>query len=190
MHDANWLNYGTWHRVPHILAAMDAGYEWVLYADIDYIFQDMMLPLEGFVKQWEHYGKQNVHVFVPNDYNNYFTFSAFAVMIRNSNFGRRLVQNWLQFSYGLCPRGNFPSIPGEYAWTDSDQPGLWYALAQTHYQFYPELGGNYEAKCTKEGYLNTTRFMGPELNVYMEKVGAVKSANLSNVPNGKYHRYN
>lgn len=179
----HWLDYGMWHRVPHIRAVMDAGYEWVLYADIDYVFQDMMLPLEAFLKQWDHYGKSNVHVFLPDDDNSLFTFSSFAIMVRNSDFGRKLLDNWWDFGKGLCPNGNFPTKPGKYSWTDSDQPGLWYALAKTHHDFYPEQSGGYDISCTKNGYLNTTRFMGPELNTYMRKVRAIKSEDLSKVPN-------
>lgn len=185
----HWLDYGTWHRVPHIQSAMDAGYEWVLYADVDYVFQDMTLPLESFVKEWSHLGKHNVQVFVPCDGNNLFTFSAFAILIRNSDFGRRLVKNWIKISHGLCPNGNFPSKPGEYSWSDSDQPGLWYALAQTHHEFYPEKGGNFTPKCNQDGYLGTARLMGQELNEYMQRVGAVKSADLSIVPDGTYRYF-
>ena len=185
----HWLDYGTWHRVPHIKSALDAGYEWVLYADVDYVFQDMALPLESFVKEWSHHGKDNVHVFVPCDGNNLFTFSAFAVLIRNSDFGRRLVDNWIKISRGLCPNGNFPSKLGEYSWGDSDQPGLWYALAQTHQEFYPEKKGNFTLSCNQDGYLGTARFMGQELNEYMQRVGAVKSAELSIVPDGTFHSF-
>jgi hypothetical protein len=85
----------------------------------------------------------------------------------------------------MCPKGNFPTTPGKYVWTDSDQPGLWYALAKTHHDFCPEQGGGFEVKCTEKGYLNTSRFMGPELNNYMKKVRAIKSKDLSKVPNGK-----
>ena len=34
-----WLEYGMWHRVPHIKAALEEGYDWVLYADNDWIVQ-------------------------------------------------------------------------------------------------------------------------------------------------------
>ena len=37
--DRYWLEYGTWHRVPHIQAALDHGYDWVIYADTDWIVQ-------------------------------------------------------------------------------------------------------------------------------------------------------
>lgn len=128
-HKRHWLEYGTWHRVPHMIAAMEQGYDWVLYADTDYVFQDMTVSLESLVKELELYGKQNVSVIVPTDYNDeeYYTFSAFTVMIRNDAFGRAVLQNWLDFAHGLCPRGNFRnSVAGKYEWTESDQPGLWY----------------------------------------------------------------
>jgi hypothetical protein len=184
----HWLDFGTWHRVPHMMAALDAGYEWILYADVDYVFQDLSLPLESFMKDWELHGKSNVHVFVPADNADLFTFSAYAVMIKNSSFGRRLLENWLKMSHGLCPNGNFASSPGEYSWELSDQPGLWYALAQTHTDFYgsnSDEGNRYKVICNETtGLAATGRVFGPELNQYMGKVGAVKSADLSKVPDG------
>jgi len=128
-HQRHWLEYGTWHRVPHMMAAMDQGYDWVLYADTDYVFQDMTVPLEAFVKELELHGNKNVSVIVPKDLNRekIYTFSAFTVFIKNDAFGRRVLENWMEFANGICPNGNFAkSIPGKYHWTDSDQPGLWY----------------------------------------------------------------
>lgn len=121
-----WLDYGTWHRVPHMLAAMDQGYEWILYADTDFVFQDLTVPIESFLKDWQLHNKSDVHVLVPSDWIPYYTFSAFAVMIRNSLFGRRLLENWMDLAQGLCPNGNFHNGPRNYEWGDSDQPGLWY----------------------------------------------------------------
>ena len=58
--DRHWLDYGTWHRVPHMQAAL-SKYEWILYADNDYVFQDLTRPLDSFIKEWELYGKHDVH---------------------------------------------------------------------------------------------------------------------------------
>ena len=54
-----WLEYGTWHRVPHIQAALP-NYDWIVYADTDWIVQDMAISLETFIKEWELRGKHNV----------------------------------------------------------------------------------------------------------------------------------
>ena len=122
-----WVEYGTWHRVPHMLAAMDQGYDWVMYADTDYVFQDMTTPLESFLRELELHGKKSVSVITPIDGPGHHTFSAFAIMFKNDRFGRRVLENWMEFSKGLCPNGNFQeSIPGKYQWIDSDQPGAWY----------------------------------------------------------------
>jgi hypothetical protein len=45
------------------------------------------MPLESFLKDWQLHNTTNVHVFVPDYWDNLFTFSAFAVMIHNSRFG-------------------------------------------------------------------------------------------------------
>jgi hypothetical protein len=47
--DQHWLKYGTWSRVPHILARIKE-YDWILYSDTDYVMNDMTRPLESFVK--------------------------------------------------------------------------------------------------------------------------------------------
>lgn len=186
--DRHWLDYGTWHRVPHMQAAL-AKYEWILYADTDYVFQDLTMPLDSFLKEWELYGKNDVHVLVPDDMNTYYTFSAFAVFIRNSPFGHRLLENWMELAKGLCKNGNFPSVPGVYEWGDSDQPGLWYALAKTHAEFYPRDDFDYQIACNNTtGLVETNRFLGPELNQYMEKVKAVLGSHgneLTKIQSGK-----
>ena len=169
-----------------------AKYKWILYADVDYAVQDLTIPLESFLKEWELHGKNNIHVLVPNDGNLLHTFSAFAaVFIRNSPFGHRLLENWMELGKGLCKNGNFPSNPGKYGWSDSDQPGLWYALAKTHSEFFPQDGVKYQIECNKTtGLAVTGRFTGPELNNYMQKVNAVLGSHgtdLIKVPDGKHN---
>lgn len=92
-------------------------------------------------------------------------------MIRNSPFGRRLLENWMTFANGLCPNGNFNTTPGEYTWGDSDQPGIWWALPKTHSEFYhPEKP--FHVPCNEAtGFLETKRFIGPELRKYFNRVG-------------------
>lgn len=131
-----WLQYGTWNRVPHIRDRL-RDYDWILYADIDYIINDMSRPIESFFKEWDLYGKQP-SVLVPKDFlDDAKYFSAFAVLIKNDEFGRRLVDNWMAAAKGLCPNGNFAAEKREYTWEDSDQPGLWYALVKTYRDFFP-----------------------------------------------------
>ena len=79
---AYWLRYGTWHRVPHIRDRI-LDYDWILYADTDYIFNDMKTPIEAFFKNWEVHGL-NPSVLIPkNTSNGLSTFSAFVVLIKN-----------------------------------------------------------------------------------------------------------
>lgn len=180
-----WLEHGTWHRVPHIMAAMDAGYEWVIYADIDWVVQEMHTPIESFLKEWELYGHEDVHVLVPDDAdgNDLRVFSAFAVMIRNSHFGRRLLHNWNALAEGLCPKGNFHDGPRAYGWEDTDQPGIWYALAKTHSEFHSsETNITYEHICDETtGLLVTSRVLGPELNAYTAAVGVKKGSHAKHL---------
>jgi len=173
-----WLNYGTWHRVPHIMAALPK-YDWILYTDTDYVFQDLTTPLEVFIKDWELHQLRNVSVFVPTDLppNNLHVFSAFTIFIRNSPFGRRLLENWWEFSQGMCPKGNFASTPGRYTWCDSDQPGLWYAMTKTHSEFRATKTRvkPFQAQCNDiTGVLTSQRCMGPETNAYFKRVRAIK----------------
>ena len=159
----------------------------------------MSVPLESFIKEWELRGKNKVSalaardcirgfmvflltspnhsismhsqvsVFIPVDIMHYHTFSAYVVMIRNDPFGRRVVQNWLKFADGLCEKGNFASVPGRYGWGDSDQPGIWWALAKTYSELYhPE--DPFEVPCNETtGVLTTPRFNGPEMRNYFIK---------------------
>ena len=176
-----WLEYGHWHRVPAIAAAMDAGYEWILYADLDYVIQDMRLPLAAFFKEWDLAGKSDVHVLVPNDGDNLFTFSSYAILLRNSDFGRRVVQNWDKFAHGLCTKGNFEPMDG-YHWELSDQPGLWYALTKTHAEF---TGSNWDVVCNKTGYIQSTTTLYQETNDYFTAARVVSGshgADLEAVP--------
>lgn len=95
----HWLDFGTWHRVPHVESRI-REYDWILYTDTDFLINDIMRPLESFVHEFELYGKTNVQLFVPVDnYNtDTFTFSAFAFMIRNSPFGHTILQYWDDFA--------------------------------------------------------------------------------------------
>lgn len=54
-----WLEYGTWHRVPHMQAALPK-YDWILYVDTDWVVQDLSVPIESFLKGWELQGMKNV----------------------------------------------------------------------------------------------------------------------------------
>jgi len=138
--DPWWLEFGAWERVAHLQAALPK-YDWVLYGDIDYIIKDMSRPIESFIREFDLYGRNNLNVLVPVDDNekDLKTFSAFAILIKNSPFGRKLLENWRAYGMGLCPNGNFPDLSKKkkYNWEHGDQTGLWYALMKTHMDFNP-----------------------------------------------------
>jgi hypothetical protein len=172
--DRHWLEYGAWSRVPHMQAALDHGYDYIMYADNDYVIKDMSQPLESFLTEFRLYDK-DVHVFLPRDGDlGFYTFSSFVVMIKNSPFGRAILHHWTEFAKGLCPNGNFPSVKGEYEWTDSDQPGLWYALIKAHLEFYPAPGvaDDFPGCSETTGLIDTSRAFGTYLNIYFKRRGA------------------
>jgi hypothetical protein len=154
-----WLKFGCWERVAHLQAALP-NYDWVLYGDLDYIIKDMTRPIESFIQELHQNGKTEAHVIVPSDFfdddprpNG---FSDFAVLVRNSPFGRKLLENWRKFALGVCPNGNFESRRQSYQWYHSDQPGLWYALMKTHMDFHPNTALPPEiVTCNnRTGYIN------------------------------------
>jgi hypothetical protein len=156
-----WLKFGAWERASHLQAALP-NYDWVLYGDLDYIIKDMSRPIESFIQELHQNGKTHAHVIVPTDHydDDYrpVEFSSFALLIRNSPFGRRVLENWRKFALGICPNGNFESYDGKYIWYHSDQPGLWYGLMKTHMEFHPNNASPPEiAVCDNNtGYINTT----------------------------------
>lgn len=198
---AYWKKFGTWHRVPHIQAALP-HYDWVLYTDVDYYFRDFSVPLEYFIRDWEFHGHKDVSIFVPKDSDSrvHYVFSAFVVFIRNSPFGRRVVENWRHFAEGICPNGNFydwntknagGTTGRSYGWEDTDQPGLWYALAKTHAEFTNQESLYLGERCNNAGLINTDRALGPELNTYFrgsnpKVVQGHHEDDLYSVPTGQY----
>jgi len=162
-----WLEYGTWQRVPHIRDRL-RDYDWILYADVDYIINEMSRPIESFFKEWELYNK-HPSILIPKDFNDdYKAFSAFAVLVKNDPFGQAVIENWMKAGRGLCPKGNFAAEKRGYTWEDSDQPGLWYALVQTYRDFFPKNDTSDFGKkplCDNvTGIVNTGRAFGPEIN--------------------------
>jgi hypothetical protein len=123
------LDSGTWAKVPYLQSALDQGYDWVFWNDVDYMFQNLSKPLDEFIQAWDYHGL-DVQVFLPNDRAPRYSFNSWAILIKNSPFGRRLLHNWDEFGQGLCPVANFRQT--KYTWRISDQPGLWYALVKTH----------------------------------------------------------
>ena len=169
-----WLEYGAWDRIPHLQAALPK-YDWVLYGDLDYIIKDYSRPLDSFIKEFEMYGVNNVQVLIPVDDNEADiprSFSSFAIMIKNGPFGKRLLENWRTFAAGICPNGNFESKTKSYEWHHCDQPGLWYALMQTHLDFYPNDKHHTPniAQCNEDtGYIQDDYWLG--FRKYFTKVG-------------------
>lgn len=136
-----WLQFGCWERVSHIQAALER-YDWVIYTDLDFVIKDLSRPIESFFRELDLYGKTNVQVLLPSDTNvgtSPTAFSSFAILIKNSPFGKMLLKNWRSFAMGVCPNGNFEDKGGQrmYEWQHSDQTGLWYALMKTHMDFFP-----------------------------------------------------
>ncbi len=130
-----WLDIGNWHRVPVLKAMLSSGrYDWVVWTDADMVFNDLAVPIETLLKDFELHNKTNVHVVhatheatrqkkIPRP----MIFSSFGLMIRNSEYGHRVLDNWLKFAMGLCPNGNHPyECNGKYEFANSDQVGLWY----------------------------------------------------------------
>ena len=132
-----WLHFGGWSRIPHLEAALDRlnPDDWILYADLDYVIKDMSRPLSSFIAQFDLYDL-DPHVLVPTDSHGDYVFSDFAVMVRNSDFGRSVLRHWRDFAMGICPRGNYKG-DDNLQWYHTDQPGLWYALIKAHMEFYP-----------------------------------------------------
>ena len=183
----SWLQYGHWHRVPALQAVMDRQeHDWIFYTDLDYVIQDLRTPLTSFFKEWELYGHNNVHVLVPNDGDNRYTFSSFAMLLRNSHFGRRLLHHWNRAAFGICPAGNFPPRgDNKYHWEFSDQPGLWYALMKTHAEII-DNNPDWTLPCNiTSGYLLSDSKLRDEMNAYFKAKGythGVHAGELNTVP--------
>jgi hypothetical protein len=58
-----WLQWGSWHRVPHLMAILQQ-YDWVVYVDTDWIVQDLMYPIDSLIHDWELHN-QNVRQSAP-----------------------------------------------------------------------------------------------------------------------------
>eukprot|EP00525_Craspedostauros_australis_P008740 CAMPEP_0198110602 /NCGR_PEP_ID=MMETSP1442-20131203/2619_1 /TAXON_ID= /ORGANISM="Craspedostauros australis, Strain CCMP3328" /LENGTH=439 /DNA_ID=CAMNT_0043766735 /DNA_START=44 /DNA_END=1363 /DNA_ORIENTATION=- len=169
-----WLNFGHWNRVPHLQAIID-DYDWVMYADADHYFRDLSFPLESFLREFKVYN-QTPSVFVPTDDINTFHFSSFAVLVKNSPFGKRMLDNWMKFGNGLCRRGNkrvrIQRNGPLYKWQHSDQPGLWFSLVQTYEDFYQT--GNMQPICNKKtGFMNSPNAYIDEINEYFKQAGLI-----------------
>ena len=183
---AYWLDYGTWQRVPHIRDRLN-DYDWVLYADVDYVINDIKKPLESFFNEWQLFGK-HPSIFVPKDFDdNEFTFSAFAVLVKNDPFGKSVIDHWMKFGRGLCEKGNLSNETRDYTWLDSDQPGLWYALTQAHKDFFPQLNVSVEAtSCDPTtGLIKTDYAYMDGLSNYFRQVGirfGAEGSDLKDIP--------
>lgn len=141
------LDFGPWHVVPYMEAALPK-YDWVLWTDTDYVFQHMDTSIDQLIDEWENEHLEmikDVHVLVSPgivDPNNptkeeRFDFQSWAVLIRNSPFGHRVLHYWREFALGVCPCGNFKQK--KYTWRISDQPGLWYALIKAHMEKFGNI---------------------------------------------------
>jgi hypothetical protein len=188
----NWLEWGAWNRVPHMLSLLeDHAYDWVFYADLDLIIRDHFLPLESYIHELEAYRKTAASVILGVDApgtTNY-PFSSFALLMKNANFSHRVLHHWMEAAYGLCPNGNFPdSQPGKYRWEDSDQPGLWYALMKAHNELQLDTDASVGECDNATGLLAGAAPYAyyDKFQKYFEHYAVVKGTsgqNLANVPN-------
>ncbi|CAB9505916.1 expressed unknown protein [Seminavis robusta] len=187
-----FLDWGHWHRVPQLLELLDKkhGYDWILWADVDYLFADLAVPLETILADLDQHHLTNVQVIVPEDGHAkdsqfQFLFSSFAILIRNSDFGRKMLGNWMTYGQGLCPNGNFDRVGAckKYNWIHADQNGLWYALAKTYSDMTPS-SENFTVQCGDNGHLQPHGFprYGRHVGGYFQKQGLVVSSNYSEVP--------
>ena len=157
--------------------------------DTDFIIKDIMRPLEAFLQEFELYGKKNVQLFVPVDFyrSDIFTFSAFAFMIQNSDFGLSILKYWDMFARGICEKGNLNETASGYTWIDTDQPGLWYSMQRTYADFYPDHvpEGNYPKCNATTGQLNAIRDTNQRWNDNFKKMNLTKGSTgkeLAKVP--------
>jgi hypothetical protein len=184
---AYWQEYGSWSRVPHIRDRIH-DYEWILYSDIDHIFLNMSRPIEAFMEEWESHNL-TPSILAPRDVENYYTFSDFALTFKNSTFSSAVLNHWMNFARGLCPNGNLRADPLRYTWEDSDQPGIWYALTQTHKDFFGtpnEKNATPASVCSvTTGLIQTDRAYGLEMNQYFLSLNlsvGCSDQDLRNIP--------
>mmetsp|Transcript_4173 Transcript_4173/g.7972 ORF Transcript_4173/g.7972 Transcript_4173/m.7972 type:complete len:443 (-) Transcript_4173:407-1735(-) len=135
------LDSGTWHAVPYMEAALPK-YDWVLLTDADYIFQRIDISIDHMINKWETgMMKKDVHVLVPpgipDGTQMGFPFPSWAILIRNSLFGHRVLHYWKEFALGVFEHGNFGQK--KYSWKISDQPALWYALIKAHMEHFANV---------------------------------------------------
>jgi len=108
---------------------MDSNkYDWIMYGDDDLLIRDMSTPLESLLQEIQLFGRyQSVSAILPTDFieHDQLCFSSFAILLKNSPFGREILERWREFGMGLCAKGNYKSNDiTQYSWVDSDQPGL------------------------------------------------------------------
>jgi hypothetical protein len=162
-------------------------YDWILYADTDFMIHDFTIPIESFFASWK-LNNRTPSLLFPRDLknpNHIFAFSAFALMVKNSDFGIRTLDNWKEFAHGICENGNLSPKPRAYTWEDSDQPGIWYSIVKTHLDFFPEFHLEKPICNNNTGLVDTIRAFGPELNKYCAQIGAKSGAfgnDLKEVP--------
>jgi len=186
-----WLQFGAWNRVPHLQTLMDSNkYDWIMYGDDDLLIRDMSTPLESLLQEIQLFGRyQSVSAILPTDFieHDQLCFSSFAILLKNSPFGREILERWREFGMGLCAKGNYKSNDiTQYSWVDSDQPGLWYALAKAHQaRYYPNEEPLNWFRCNNEtGYL-AEGANGFTMSNYFRERGYIKGhsgPDLASVP--------
>ena len=183
------LDHGHWQVVPYMEAAFAEDYDWVLWTDADYIFQHMDVAIDQMIDEWESAtGSDNVHVLVSpgisdTESDPKFPFQSWAVLMRNSPFGRRVLHHWRQFALGLCQNGNFKLR--QPSWRSSDQPGLWYALTKSHMEHFDNTAKLLDFSSSlcnnKTGYLRDSNFFAKPMQTYFRHVFQNRSHSMANL---------
>lgn len=102
-------------------------YDWLYFTDDDVLMNSFDYKLENII---EGFGDVDIHLIVPKDKvgPDNLQFSNYAFMIRNSDFGRTLLQDWFH-SFQTCqlakPFRNWP-----------DQSNMWLMIVKNVYQYY------------------------------------------------------
>ncbi|KAG5175134.1 hypothetical protein JKP88DRAFT_265920 [Tribonema minus] len=83
---------------PYLIRKWLPRYDWVLWLDLDFMVTDMSRRIETFIERLNHH----VHILVPQDQNTVMFFSAYALLIRNSEESRVMVDDWFKLK-DSCP---------------------------------------------------------------------------------------
>mmetsp|Transcript_17182 Transcript_17182/g.37357 ORF Transcript_17182/g.37357 Transcript_17182/m.37357 type:complete len:460 (-) Transcript_17182:52-1431(-) len=101
-------------------------YDWILICDGDFFILNYSRPLESFIEEFER-SEEDIHVFVPRDFpfENYFSFSMWAMLVRNTPLMNEMMSEWISSRF-TC----------EEAMWWAEQPHCYVALARAIRRFH------------------------------------------------------